>query len=167
MLKLRNIGPRDIGDFSLAEGRQDNAIEQPAVYTRSAGLAFCLCVFGEEPLDEVGDGWGLLTGDLRGCRIGAAFDEPEQPPCFLARRLGCPWRAVFTDRKLPERSTAPDTSAIMNDVALGSTALSAYAKALHLGIPDDGLAAIGSGSQSVHRPLRDLVPHIRPHAIPA
>ena len=100
MLQLRDVGPRNICNFSLAEGRQDNAIEQPTVYARSAGLAFCLCVFGEKPLGEIGDGRGFLTGNLRGCRIGAAFDEPEQPPCFLARRLGCPWRAVFTDCKL-------------------------------------------------------------------
>src|SRR5262249_31322319 len=166
-MEFRDVSPRDIDDFAFAEGGQHNAVEQLPIHERSAGFAFSLDVFDEKSLDEVRNNRGFFASYLRGCGIGAAFNEPEQPPCFLPRRLGCPGRAVFTDRKLPQRSAAPCASAIMNDVALGSAALSAYAKALHFGIPYDGLASIGSGPQSVHRPLRNLVPHIRPARLPA
>src|SRR5262249_22630398 len=162
MMEFRYIGPRNIRDFSLAEGRQDNAIEQPAVYARSAGLASCLCVFGEKPLDEISDGRGFLTGDLRGRGISTTFDEPEQPPCFLPRRLGCPRRAMLANGDLPKRRAAPCASAIMNDVALRAAALSANTETFYFRVPDHGLAAIGGRLQGVHRPFRDLVSHIRP-----
>ena len=77
VMEFRNIRPCNIGDFSLAQGRQNNAIEQATIYARSAGLALRLSVLGVETFDEISDGRRFSASDLGCCRIGAAFDKPE------------------------------------------------------------------------------------------
>jgi hypothetical protein len=43
--------------------------------------------------------------------------------------------AVPADRQLAQRHSAPNTAAVMDDVAFGAAASHSDAKALHLGIP--------------------------------
>ena len=143
-MQFGEILPCNIRDLSFTKGRQDDAVDKPAVFGRCAGLALRIGVLGQEPLGKFGNSWRLLSSELVGARINSGFDQPEQPFGFTARCIRGSGRTVLTERYFAKRRDAPGSRPVMDDIALRAAALDSHPEAFDLGVPDHRLGAIRS-----------------------
>ena len=85
MVQLGRLGAGDIRHLPLAERRQDDLAEQPAVFGRRATLALCFGMLGKEALGEFGD---------RRRSVGPSCRRPGPPRLDHAEQRLASLRAV-------------------------------------------------------------------------